>query len=101
MLTRRSFLAHSTLAMLGMAGPAIVGRFVKPSYADNPRDRMPDGSASKGMITPAAERSIDLGLSCLSNQQYRDGSFGTNAYKGNVAVTSLAALAMMAGGNLP
>ncbi len=93
MMTRRQFMMHGALAVLGVA--------VAPTLADAPRERVPDGSASKGMITPAAERSIELGLAYLSSQQQRDGCFGTNTYRGNVAVTSLAALAMMAGGHLP
>jgi hypothetical protein len=65
------------------------------------RDQMPDGSAAKDMITPAAQQAIDQGLAFLARNQHRDHSFGTNQYKGNVAVTSLAGLAFMAGGHMP
>src|SRR5207247_622858 len=49
-----------------------------------------------------AERAIEGGLAYLKNQQHRDGSYGTGTYQhGNVAITSLAGLAMMAGGHQP
>jgi hypothetical protein len=97
--TRRSFLKHGGLALLGLGGSAIA------FPADGPRTddgQLPDGSASKGMITPEAERAIGAGLAYLKGQQHRDGSFGTGTYQaGNVAITSLAGLAMMAGGHQP
>jgi hypothetical protein len=66
------------------------------------RDTLPDGSAAKDMITPAAQQAIDQGLAYLSRYgQHADGSFGSVQYHGNVAITSLAALAMMAGGHQP
>jgi hypothetical protein len=65
------------------------------------REAMPDGSASKGMITNQTQQAIDQGLAYLARAQHRDRSFGTNQYRGNVAVTSLAGLAFMAGGNMP
>jgi hypothetical protein len=63
----------------------------------------PDGSQSKNMITPAAQQAINQGLRYLSTSQATDGSYGSGSqtYRGNVAVTSLAALAMMAGGHHP
>ena len=53
------------------------------------------------MITPRTDQTIDRGLTFLAARRNGDGSFGTNGYKGNVAVTSLAALAFMAAGNQP
>jgi hypothetical protein len=47
------------------------------------------------MITPAAQRAIEQGLAFLEHNQLPDGAFGTGVYRGNVAVTSLAGLAMM------
>ncbi|HZT80235.1 MAG TPA: prenyltransferase/squalene oxidase repeat-containing protein [Gemmataceae bacterium] len=90
MFTRRDFLASSA-ALLGAAAVARADR----------DDQLPDGSASRGMITREAEAAIDKGLTYLANRRHRDGSFGTNQYTGNVAVTSLAALAFMAGGHQP
>ena len=53
-------------------------------------------------ITPETQRAIDRGLMFLANTQNRDGSFGDSLlFRGNLAVTSLAGLAMMAGGHLP
>jgi hypothetical protein len=62
---------------------------------------LPDGSGSKDMITPAAQKAIDQGLNYLVHSQHSDGSFGTGPHHGNVAITSLGALAMMAGGHQP
>jgi hypothetical protein len=91
MFTRRQFLAHGSAAL--MAGAAL---------ADDTRDGLPDGSASKGMITAEAEQAIKKGLSYLDSRRHRDGGYGsTQNYQGNVAITSLAALAFMASGSQP
>ncbi|MCS6850717.1 MAG: terpene cyclase/mutase family protein [Gemmataceae bacterium] len=91
MTTRRQFLAAAGGALLS------AGHLV----ADTARSRLPDGSAAKGMITPATQRAIDQGLAYLAERQHADGSFGERQYHGNVAITSLAALAFMAGGSQP
>jgi hypothetical protein len=96
MTTRRQFLSHGALAMLGAAGSA----FALPS--ETRESAIPDGSASKDMITPEADAAIARGLAYLYSQQNKeDGSFGVRPYQGNVAITSLAALAFMAGGHQP
>jgi hypothetical protein len=98
--TRRRFLTRAALGLAGAAGSA----FAFPS--DNPDstgrgEMLPDGSAARGMITPEADGAIERGLGYLSARRNPGGSFGTNPYKGNVAVTSLGALAFMAGGHQP
>jgi hypothetical protein len=92
MTSRRDFLVRGAAACFGVAAGA---RLVS---AD---DRLPDGSASKGMITAATQKAIDRGLAYLARKQKADGSFGDGHYQGNVAVTSLAALAFMSGGHQP
>jgi hypothetical protein len=93
MFTRRDFLTKSALAAAA-AGTAAV-------FADE-RDNLPDGSASKGMITPKTEEAIEKGLDFLARRFNRDTGYGSTAhYQGNVAITSLAALAFMAGGHEP
>ena len=67
---------------------------------DDP-ETLPDGSASKDMITPQTDQAVKNGLAFLASHRNRNGSFGTNGYTGNVAVTSLGALAFMAAGNQP
>src|SRR5262249_22984383 len=89
--TRRSFLSRSSLLLLGAAGTTLAA-------PGDTQDSLPDGSASRGMITSDTEQAIEHGLAYLRSQQ-TDGWFGTGPYRGNVAVTSLAALAFMAGGN--
>ncbi len=97
MTTRRQFLVRGGLGLLGTAGTCLA----VPGDATEPEAKIPDGSASKDMITGATDRAIDRGLAFLSSRQHPDGSFGTNGYSGNVAVTSLAGLAFMAGGHQP
>jgi len=54
------------------------------------------------MVTPEVDRAIQRGLGFLATNQLPDGSFGDRGiYQGNVGVTSLAALALMAGGHQP
>jgi hypothetical protein len=100
MWTRRQFLSRAGLATLGTAGTC----FALPGDGrdgDGGRENIPDGSASKGMITPRTDRAIEAGLSYLNARRHGNGSFGTNGYTGNVAVTSLAAMAFMAAGHQP
>jgi hypothetical protein len=86
------------LGLAGAAGSAFA--FPGDSGDAPPRgEALPDGSAAKGMITAEADRAIERGLEYLNARRHRDGSFGTNLYYGNVAVSSLAGLAFMAAGN--
>src|SRR5689334_15475302 len=94
MLTRRQFVLGSSSTFLTLAAGT-------RAFPGDDRDTLPDGSAAKDMITPAAQQAIDQGLAFLSKFQRFDGSFGTGPYHGNVAIASLAALAMMAGGHQP
>ncbi len=93
MWTRRRFLQGATASVAGSVLAAL------PAASQD--DGLPDGSAAKDMITPEAQEAINQGLDYLAVHQHADGSFGSYHYIGNVAVTSLAALAMMAGGYLP
>lgn len=93
MWDRRRFLTNSA-TFLGIAGTAL-------ALPDEARETLPDGSASKGMVTTEAENAIERGLRYLASVQAREGWFGTNGYRGNVAVTSLGSLAFMAGGHQP
>ncbi len=91
---RRQFLAGAGGLVLGMA--AGTSRLTARAG-----QQAPDGSQSKDMITPAAQAAINGGLAYLAANQAGDGSYGSQSYRGNIAVTSLAALAMMAGGHQP
>jgi Prenyltransferase and squalene oxidase repeat len=92
--TRRGFLARSAALGAGLA-------FGLPGGADpDASEPMSDGSDVRGMVTPEAQQAIDRGLAYLGGTQNRDGSFGERQqYSGNIAVTSLAGLAFMAGGH--
>src|ERR1051325_4421297 len=93
MVSRRRFLKSSAL-LLGLGGMT----FGVPAST---RDELPDGSQAKGMVTDETEEAVARGLKYLASKQDRDGSWGTGRYSGNVAITSLAAMAFMAGGNTP
>jgi hypothetical protein len=98
MWTRRRFLLESSA---GLLGPVAFSLAARGQLADN-RDVLPDGSAARGMITPETDQAILRGLKFLDTRRHlRDGSFGTNAYAGNVAITSLAAMAFMCAGQQP
>ena len=60
----------------------------------------PEKTASK-MISPETDEAIEGGLQWLADRQHDDGSFGSGAYRGNVAVTALSAMAMMSSGSTP
>jgi len=55
------------------------------------------------LVTEAAEQSIEKGLAYLARTQSRDGSWRTGSSYGSypTSMTSLAGLALMAGGNTP
>ena len=104
MWSRRQFVSRGLLGVLGAGGVALgMPGDNQPGPADggDAREALPDGSASKDMVTPRTDQTIDRGLVFLAQHRNRDGSFGTNVYTGNVAVTSLGALAFMAAGNQP
>jgi len=64
------------------------------------QEKDPEKSAPE-MITPAAEQAIERGLAWLADRQHDDGSFGSGAYRGNVAVCGLVGMALMSGGSTP
>jgi hypothetical protein len=94
---RRQFLLGTGAGLLALTAVA-----APTAPTEEPADALPDGSASKDMITPDAQRAIDRGLAWLAGSQEANGSFGERTqYQGNVAVSSIAALAFMAGGHHP
>jgi len=96
--SRRQFLRQSALAGVGVA-------FGLDGRANQDAEVRPE-SELRDFITPETQRAIDNGLAYLSRTQNRegafDGSFGDRLpFRGSIAVTSLAALAFMAGGHQP
>jgi hypothetical protein len=94
MWTRRELLCRASGTLFGVSG---LGLGLRALCQDN----TPDGSMSRGMITPRTQEAIDRGLAFLARSQNQDGSFGTNQHRGNIAITSLGGLAFMAGGHQP
>jgi hypothetical protein len=103
MWTRRQFLTRSGLGLAATAGTCLgfAGDNGGPAPAGDNLDKIPDGSASRGMITDRTEAAIDRGLKFLQARRDGAGAFGTGAYRGNVAVTSLAGMAFMCAGHQP
>lgn len=76
-------------------GPAMEGAVVAPEQVTA------ENAAAAGEMSPELEAAVVRGLEWLSKEQLGDGSFGSGQYRRHVAITSLAALAFMADGNLP
>lgn len=97
MISRRRFLSRGTLGTATLAGSAL-------GFSTDNEEKpgsLPDGSASKGMISVETEHAVERGLAYLAAHR-RGGAFGSRgAYHGNVAISSLAALAFMSAGNQP
>lgn len=93
MHTRRRFLAGGSTALLSLAAPGLAG---------TPADLPTEGTAAE-LITREAQLAIERGLGFLASRQQPDGTFGGtyDRNRGNIGITSLAALALMAGGHQP
>ena len=79
--------------------PAAGGQKEGGGFAEPRKGDVPEGAAEQ--VTPETDRAIESGLAWLAKQQNSDGSYGSGAYRGNIAVTSLAGLAFMANGSSP
>jgi hypothetical protein len=101
MWSRRQFLTRAGVGLAAAAGLGFAGDEGKGGGSTDGLDRIPDGSASRGMITERTEQAISRGLAFLNARREHNGSFGTGAYRGNVAVTSLAGMAFMCAGHQP
>lgn len=102
MLDRRRFLTNG-LGLLAAGGTALAfqGDNKITGWGTDTRDSIPDGTASKGMITQKTDQAIQRGLAYLNARRGRDGSFGSGAYPGNVAISALGAMSFMCAGNQP
>ncbi len=97
--------------LLGIAGVAGLGQMAavaRGPEAAGGRNAAPGAGAitipaAPPEITPATKTAIERGLRYLASVQNRDGSWRTNGAIGGypVAMTSLAGLALLAGGNTP
>jgi len=88
------------IAVWGLVGLVAAGAALMCSSAAAAEDDDPEKTAAK-LLTPATEESIARALAWLADRQQHDGSFGSHQYRGNVAVTALCGMAMMAGGSTP
>jgi hypothetical protein len=98
-----------TPPILAAPFPQTVGKPTRPLGPG--RGQSDEGSSDRGReddrltidqsVTPEAQRAITTGLHWLAQKQNGDGSFGSRSYRHNVAVTSLAGLALMSSGSSP
>ncbi len=101
-LQRRELLSRvcdlaSHSALLSAAGILVpASRSLSATQIDPDQSR----SDQSHLITPAAKRAIDQGLSYLAGRQHDNGSFGTGSYKGNVAVSGLCGMAFLSSGHM-
>jgi hypothetical protein len=63
--------------------------------------RSAENAPIENEMTPELDAAVSRGLAALAASQNPDGSFGTGRFSRNVAVTSLACLALMADGHVP
>ncbi len=68
-------------------------------FGESRRGDVPEGTIE--LMTSETDKTIKTGLAWLARSQNADGSYGTGTYRGNIAVTSLAALAFMSSGSSP
>ena len=94
-LPRRQFLLQGGIGVAGLGFGAGIAKYA----LGQPQ---PPGNISR-LVTDETQNSINRGLDFLAAQgaQGNDGSFGTQQHAGNVAITSLAGLAFLAGGHEP
>ncbi len=92
--SRRRFLALA-------AGGSAVSALAFDGTANHDSDIEPRAEV-RDFITPDVQKAIDRGLAFLAATQNRTGSFGDRIqFSGSIAVTSLAALALMSAGHFP
>jgi hypothetical protein len=98
------------LISLIVAGSWAIAQEPRPAQPLSPAspEAQPDAAAETPAvepfveITPQLQEAVDRGLSYLSAQQHKDGSFGAGPhYSHHVAITSLAAMAFMSEGSVP
>lgn len=99
---------HTRPACPGTTRLAIVAimiavQLTAPAFGQ--RKTSPSEKSPAELITPDTQRAVDRGLAYLARRQIRSGklkgAFGPTGYAGGVAVTGLAGLAYMCGGNPP
>ncbi len=85
------------------AAPAAAGSGSSSAGATPPRDGAPgaENNVLVNEMTPELDAAVTRGLAYLAASQGDDGTFGGGRFGNNIAVTSLACLALMADGNTP
>jgi prenyltransferase beta subunit len=95
-VTRRTALATFSAWSTAMmpAGLALLSHLQEGRRSDDETER-----SASSLVTGECQQAIDSGLSYLAGRQNDDGSFGEGLYSRNVAVVSLAAVALLCSGD--
>jgi hypothetical protein len=97
---RYAAIALGFLTIVGCASAQEGANKPQAGGFDEPRSGVvPAGTLE--MMTAETDDAIKKGLLWLAGQQNGDGSYGSGAYRGNIAVTSLAGLAFLESGSTP
>ncbi len=96
---RRWLLAAGFLVFAGAAFGQEGAKKGDDGFNERRTGVVPEGTLE--MMTADTDAAINKGLGWLASQQNADGSYGSGAYRGNIAVTSLAGLAFMESGSTP
>ncbi len=84
-----------------LASLAIVSTLGAPAMAQDEPVRGAQNNALEDEITPELDVAVQRGMAHLALSQEEDGSFSGGRFGKNVAITSLACLALMADGHVP
>lgn len=102
--SRRDFLARASAGALGIAGLPDLFAQEGVDTGNGPRFNDTTKTAAE-LVTPAIERAIEKGLAYLAKAQIKTGpnrgAFGNSGADGSVAISGLAGLAFLCGGNVP
>ena len=76
----------------------VLALFITPGFAQSDSAQ---NAATDSEITPELDNAVNDGLAFLARTQEDDGSWADGRFGKNVAITSLACIALMSDGNLP
>lgn len=97
-------IARLSAAVLGfcvLVGATGAQDGASPAAAPAPGSRGAENNALEGEFTPELDMSVQRGIEYLVTRQEDDGAFSGGRFGKNVAITSVACLALMADGHVP
>jgi len=98
---RNSIMCAAALAAMTLTAVCAAQSDDETQPARDREDASAENNPLVGEMTPELHEAVGRGFEFLKTQQNDDGSFGRGRYGRNVGITSLAAIAFMADGNVP